>query len=187
MGKSTAATMMKSMRIPVFDADKAVHSLMDPHGQAFSILAQRFPKAVGPDGINRQTLGELVFGDARALADLEGILHPMVRRLRQSFLRSHALRRTRYVIMDVPLLFETGGDKSCDYILVVTAPVFLQRQRVLSRAGMTAKKLVGILARQLPDRDKQRQATRVITSGLGKRETWIKLRRVLRRKFSVGR
>jgi len=89
--------------------------------------------------------------------------------------------------MDVPLLFETGGDKSCDYILVVTAPVFLQRQRVLSRAGMTAKKLVGILARQLPDRDKQRQATRVITSGLGKRETWIKLRRVLRRKFSVGR
>ena len=85
--------------------------------------------------------------------------------------------------MDVPLLFETAGDKSCDAILVVTAPSFLQRQRVLSRPGMTVKKFVGILTRQFRDRDKQRQATAVITSGLGKRETWVRLRRELRRNF----
>lgn len=184
MGKSTAASMMRSMNIPVFDADKAVHSLMGAHGQALPALAQRFPKAVGPNGVDRQVLGELVFGDADALADLECILHPMVRRLRQLFLRAHASRRARCVVMDVPLLFETGGDKSCDAILVVTAPSFLQRQRVLSRPGMTEKKLAGILSRQLPDRDKQRQATTVITSGLGKRETWIRLRRAVRRNFS---
>lgn len=183
MGKSTGAAMMKAMRIPVFDADKAVHSLMGPHGKALPALADRFPSAVGSDGVNRQLLGEQVFGDADALADLERILHPFVRGLRQSFLRAHALRRTRQVVMDVPLLFETGGDKSCDTVVVVTAPSFLQRQRVLSRPGMTAKKLDGILARQLPDRQKQRQATTIVTSGLGKRETWVRLRRVLRRRY----
>ncbi|NKB43197.1 MAG: dephospho-CoA kinase [Alphaproteobacteria bacterium] len=183
MGKSTAASMMKTMNIPVFDADKAVHGLMGPRGQALPALAHRFPKAVGPDGVDRQMLGELVFEDAVALADLERILHPMVRALRQSFLLSHALRRTRYVVMDVPLLFETGGDKSCDAILVVTAPSFLQRQRVLSRSGMTVKKFTGILKRQFQDSDKQRRATSVITSGLGKRETWVRLRRALRRDF----
>ncbi|MDG2242525.1 MAG: dephospho-CoA kinase [Rhodospirillaceae bacterium] len=183
MGKSTAAKMMKTMGVPVFDADETVHHLLSASGQAFEAITRRFPEAVGPDGVDRQTLGKMVFGDTTALTDLENILHPLVRGVRKTFLRTHALRRTRCVTMDVPLLFETGAEKSCDVVVVVTAPLFLQRQRVLSRTGMTREKLKSILARQLPDRDKRRHASTLVSSGLGKRHTWVGLKHFLSNRF----
>lgn len=175
MGKSTAAAMLKRMKVAVFDADAVVHELTGPNGSALEALARRFPSAVGLQGVDRQSLGKLVFADAAALADLERILHPLVRQRRQRFLQKHALRRTRTVVLDVPLLFETKGDAACDSVIVVTAPAFLQRQRVLARPGMTEDKLAGVLARQMPDYLKRRRAGIVITSGLGKRETWRRL------------
>lgn len=182
MGKSTAAMMIKTMGVPVFDADEAVHRLMAPGGQAVKAISRRFPEAVGPNGVDRQMLGDLVFGNFAALSDLENILHPLVRRIRKLFLRTHALRRTRYVAMDVPLLFETGEEKNCDAVVVVTAPLFLQYQRVLSRTGMTKEKLTSILSRQLPDCDKRRHASTLVYSGLGKRHTWVRLKHFLSRR-----
>jgi dephospho-CoA kinase len=158
MGKSTAAAMIRRMRIPVFDADRAVHALLGANGDAVPMVAARFPGAVDASGINRQKLGRLVFEDPQALTDLERILHPLVKNKRQKFLQTNAIRRVRVVVLDVPLLFETGGDKRCDAVFVVSAPKAIQRQRAFSRDGMTESKLRGILDRQMPDTEKRRLA-----------------------------
>lgn len=179
MGKSTAARMIKCMGIAVFDADATTHRLMGPNGKALSIIEERFPGIVGSQGVNRERLGDIVFSDATALHDLENILHPMIGKEKELFLRRHALRRSRRVILDVPLLFETGGENRCDAVWVVTAPKFLQRQRVLARIGMTSEKLAGILSHQMPNQHKRRLATMVVTSGLGMSVTWRKLRHAL--------
>lgn len=179
MGKSTAARMIKCMRIAVFDADATTHRLMGPNGKALSIIEERFPGIVGSQGVDRERLGGIVFSDATALHDLENILHPMIGKEKELFLRRHALRRSRRVILDVPLLFETGGENRCDAAWVVTAPKFLQRQRVLARVGMTGEKLAGILSHQMPDQHKRRFATMVVTSGLGMSVMWRKLRHAL--------
>lgn len=178
MGKSTVANMLSQMRIPVFDADAAIHRLMGPNGKALLALKKRFPDSVGSAGVNRQSLGKIVFGDDTALRDLEDILHPMIKKEKESFLRTHALRRKHCVVLDVPLLFETGGDARCDAVLVVSAPKFIQHQRVLSRPGMTEEKLSGILSNQMPDYDKRRLATKILTSGLGLSVTRRNLRRI---------
>lgn len=179
MGKSTAARMIARMGVPVFDADAAVHDLTGPNGAALTAIAQHFASVVSDNGVDRQALGKTVFEDAAALHRLESILHPLVRVCRNRFLQTHALRRSRYVVLDVPLLFETSGESSCDAVIVVSAPAFLQRQRTLHRSGMTAAKFTGILNRQMPDDKKRRRANAVIPSGLGKRETWRQLSRVL--------
>lgn len=181
MGKSTVAQMVRRMGISVFDADAEVHRLMGPDGLALPALKNRFPKVVGPRGVDRQTLGQEVFGNTAALHDLESILHPLVRKRRQAFLRANSLRRARCVLLDIPLLLESSGPPSCDKILVVSAPSFLQRDRVLKRPGMTDEKFSNILARQLPDLEKRRKADRVIFSGMGKRFTWRMLNRFLKR------
>lgn len=167
------------MGIAVFDADATTHRLMGPNGKALSIIEERFPGIVGSQGVNRERLGDIVFSDATALHDLENILHPMIGKEKELFLRRHALRRSRRVILDVPLLFETGGENRCDAVWVVTAPKFLQRQRVLARIGMTSEKLAGILSHQMPNQHKRRLATMVVTSGLGMSVTWRKLRHAL--------
>ena len=167
MGKSTAASMIRRMKIPVFDADRVVHELLGADGAAVPMVAARFPGTVGAPGVDRRKLGRLVFEDPQALTDLERILHPLVKNKRQKFLQTHALRRVRAVVLDVPLLFETGGDQRCDAVFVVSAPKAIQHQRVLSRDGMTVSKLRGILDRQMPDDQKRRLASAVIPSGLG--------------------
>lgn len=177
MGKSTAARMIRSMGIPVHDADAVVHRLMAPGGSAVAAIDAAFPGAVQGGAIDRVALGDRVFRDRAELKRLEAILHPMVRRAQRQFLMRH--RDRPIVVLDVPLLFESGGAAACDAVLVVSAPPSLQRLRALSRPGMTAAKLAGILAKQLPDAEKRRRATHVIPTGLGLAVTWRALRHAL--------
>ena len=186
MGKSTAAMMIRRMGIPVYDADATVHRLTGPGGPALPALKKRFPGVVGEAGVDRHKLGTIVFKDSTALTDLESILHPLVRADRYEFLYTHTLRRPRCVVLDIPLLFETGQDSHCDAVIVVSAPAFLQRQRVLARPGMTEEKFSGIIEKQMPDIEKRHLATIVIPTGLGRHETWRRLKHVLSGEKSVS-
>mgnify|MGYP003343607392 FL=1 len=140
-----------------------------------------FPGSVMAGAVDRRRLGRLVFGNPAALKRLEAILHPLVRRSTRAFLAASARRRAPLVALDIPLLFETGAERRCDAVVVVTAPAFLQRQRVMRRPGMDAARLSSVLARQLPDALKRRHADNVVWSGLGRRPTLVSLARVARR------
>jgi dephospho-CoA kinase len=179
MGKSTASALLKSLGIPVFDADRAVHGLLGPKGKALKAVAKRFPGVVGKRGADRKKLGAKVFADKKAFKNLEAILHPLVREQREEFLKRAALDRRPLVVLDIPLLFEGKTERLCDLVIVVSAPGFLQRQRALARPGMTAARFQSILARQWPDQRKRRAADVVIPSGLGKRETLRRLKQLL--------
>jgi dephospho-CoA kinase len=181
MGKSTAAVALRSLRLPVFDADQAVHRLLRPNGAAVGPVRSAFPElGIGTDGIDRRLLGSRVFGDPAALARLEAILHPLVEVAERRFLAQTCARHAPVAVLDIPLLFETAGDRRCDYVLVVSAPKFLQRQRVLRRPGMTDGRLAAILAQQLPDAEKQRRADFVVPTGLSRGESLRRLRAIVR-------
>lgn len=169
MGKSTAAGHFRDFGVPVFDADAEIHKLMHPGGRAVAAVEAAFPGTCdAAGGIDRQKLGAMVFGDAEALRRLEGILHPLVRRQQVRFRRRAAADKRPLVVVDVPLLYETGGEKNCDAVCVVSAPPFVQAARVLARPGMTAEKFKAILAQQTPDAEKRRRADFVIPTGAGK-------------------
>tara|TARA_Y100000589_G_scaffold36055_1_gene30162 strand:+ start:3300 stop:3896 length:597 start_codon:yes stop_codon:yes gene_type:complete len=180
MGKSTVSTMLSHLNNPIHDADKTVHELMDVNGKAYYEIAKIFPRAVQINGVNRTRLGQEVFGNLEKLKQLENILHPLVREARDKFVRQHHRYKSRLVILDVPLLYETGGDKDCDKVLVVSAPHFIQKQRALARRGMTQKKFDDILKRQLPDHEKRKRADFIVPTGLGKAFTYRALKRVIR-------
>ncbi len=180
MGKSTVSTMLSHLNNPIHDADKTVHELMDMNGKAYYEIAKSFPAAVQVTGIDRAKIGREVFGNPKKLKELENILHPLVREARDKFIRQQNRYKSRLVILDVPLLYETGGDKDCDKVMVVSAPYFIQRQRALARQGMTQTKFNDILKRQLPDREKRRRADAVIPTGLGKAHTYRVLKRLIR-------
>ena len=187
MGKSTAARLLRRMGVPVHDADATVHRLMGRGGAAVPLVGAAFPGVVEDGVIDRKKLGDVVFagGDRAALRRLEAILHPLVRRETRRWLAGQARQRAKLVVLDVPLLYETW-DRSIPYrrrydsVMVVSAPAYLQRLRVLRRPGMTAEKLAEILRRQLPDDQKRAHADLVVPSGLGLRPTWLALRRVRR-------
>ncbi len=179
MGKSTAGRMLQRLGCPLHDADAAVHRLMGPKGAAVAKIEQAFPGVVVDGAVDRGKLGARVFGDPAALRQLEAILHPMVRQATLAFLQQQARRRTALVVLDIPLLFETGGETLCDAVAVVSAPSFLQTLRVLSRPGMTAERLAKIRAQQMPDGEKRRRADFVIRTGLGKADSLRQLRRML--------
>jgi dephospho-CoA kinase len=181
MGKSTAAAMFRSLGVPVHDADTEVHRLLAPHGAAVAAVAQAFPEAqAGDGGIDRARLARRVFGELAALQRLEHILHPLVRRTSERFLRAARARRVPLVVLDVPLLFETGGERRCDKIVVVSAPAYLQRARVMARPGMTAERFEAMLRKQMPDSEKRRRADFVVPSGLGRAVTFRRLLRLVR-------
>jgi dephospho-CoA kinase len=180
MGKSTAATMLKRMRVPVYDADAAVHRMMAKGGSAVAAVAVAFPGVENNGAIDRAALGRRVFGDDTAMRRLEAIIHPMVRADESRFLEAMRRRGTKLVVMDVPLLFESGRQQRYDATMVISAPAFLQRARVLARPGMTAARFAAILARQMPDAAKRQRADFIVTSGLGRAVTWRQLRCVLR-------
>lgn len=181
MGKSVAARICRSLGVPVHDADAAVHRLLGRGGAAVAAVALAFPGVVRDEAVDRQALGAVVFADASALRRLEAILHPLARLSARRFLAACARRREGLVVLDVPLLYESGGERRCDGVMVVSAPAFLQRQRVLRRPGMSATRLAQILARQMPDREKRRRADFVVPSGLGRLRTRRALARILRR------
>ncbi len=167
MGKSTAARMLRQMGVPVYDADAAVHAVQAPGGAALPPIEAAFPGVVKNGVLDRQALGARVFGDKQALRKLEAIVHPLVGQRQRAFLRRAARRGEKLVVLDIPLLFEGLGDRRVDATLVVSAPVFLQRHRVMARPGMTADRLDGILRQQVPDAVKRHKADIVIPTGLG--------------------
>jgi dephospho-CoA kinase len=160
MGKSTVSGMFAELGVPTFDADEAVRHFYAGEGAA--LVEAAFPGVLVSGQVDRERLGSQVLGNAEALGRLEGIVHPAVAQARSQFLSSAAAAGRRLVIVDVPLLFETGGEATVDLVIVVSAPAAVQRARVLARAGMTEAKLEAILARQMPDEEKKRRAHFVI-------------------------
>lgn len=179
MGKSNAAHVLRRLGVPVHDADGAVHKLMGPGGRAVRRVAEAFPQALAGNRIDRKLLGDLVFGDTPALRQLEAIIHPLVRQSSRAFLDAAARRRMRIVVLDIPLLYESGGDKAVDAVIVVSAPRQIQRQRVMARPGMTEEKFRAILARQVPDAEKRRRADYVVFTGGHRGETFRQLKRIV--------
>jgi dephospho-CoA kinase len=167
MGKSTAAGMLRRMGVLVYDADATVHALQAPGGPALPYIEAAFPGTVRNGVLDRQALGARVFSDREALRRLERIVHPMVQQRQREFLRRAALRGTKLVVLDIPLLFEGNGQNRVDAVMVVSAPAFLQRRRVLARPGMTPERLTGVLRQQTPDARKRRLAAVILPTGLG--------------------
>ena len=179
MGKSTAAKMLQRLGLPLHDADAAVHDLLGPRGAAVAAVAAAFPTVLVAGKVDRQRLGAMVFQDPVALSKLEALLHPRVRQMARDFVRAQTRQKRRSVVLDVPLLFETGGDQLCDAVIVVTAPRFLQEARVLSRPGMTIEQLRAIRGHQMPEREKCRRADFVVQTGLAKGYTLRQLAAII--------
>ena len=177
MGKSAVSAMFRQMGVPVFDADAEVHRVQGPGGALVERIEARFPGTTGPKGVDRQKLGAAVLGKPEELKALEHIVHPAVYHARQRFLRQHRARPL--VVLDIPLLFEKGGAKQVDVTVVVSAHGFLQRRRVLRRAGMTEAKLRHIRQLQVPDHIKRQKADHVIETGTSRIETRAAIRRLI--------
>lgn len=177
MGKSTVAAMFADAGVPVFDADAAVHRLQGPAGSIVAAIEAAFPSTTGSAGVDRTALGEAVLGDPLALRRLEAIVHPAVAEERAAFLAAHA--DAPLVVLDIPLLFETGGDGAVDKLVVVSAAPQVQHARVLARPGMTAARLDAILARQTPDAEKRARADFVIPTDVPLAETRAAVDRVI--------
>lgn len=169
MGKSTVAAMFERAGIPVFDADAEVRAMQGPDGELLSAIEAAFPGSTGPEGVNRDMLGKLVFGDKEALRKLEGIVHPAVGAKRAQFFGDNG--NAAMLVFDIPLLFERGGEQAFDAVVVVSAPAQIQRERVLARPGMTEEKFEDILQLQVPDAEKRARATHVIDTGTTLEET----------------
>jgi len=180
MGKTTAATMLRAMGLRICDSDAIVHELLGKGGGAVDAIAGEFGNVVHDGAVDRPALGQAVFSDPDALKRLEAVLHPMVQAAQADFLKNAALNGAQIAVLDVPLLFEVGTDRLCDAVIVVTAPRFLQEQRVLLRPGMTPERFRATLARQLPDVEKRRRADFVVHTGLGKCHTYRRLREIVR-------
>ena len=165
MGKSTTAQMFRARGIPVHDSDAAVHALY--RGAAVAPVEARFPGSSRDGMVDRAVLGARVLDDAAALRDLEAIVHPLVTAHREAFLARARAAGRRCVLLDVPLLFETGGDRLADLVIVVSAAFSVQKQRVLARSGMTEVRFEQILRRQMPDREKRIRAHAVVATDGG--------------------
>jgi dephospho-CoA kinase len=179
MGKSTAAAMFRRLGVPVHDSDATVHRLLGRGGRAVKPVEAAFPGVVRDGAVDRAELGRRVFGNAAALRRLEAILHPLVRAAAARFVARARARRQDLVVLDIPLLFETSGEQRCDVVVVVSAPPFVQRARVLSRPGMTEPRLAQILTQQIPDREKRDRADFVVETGLGKRYTLCRIAEII--------
>lgn len=165
MGKSTTAKMFADAGVPVHDSDETVHRLYA--GKAAPLVEAAFPGITVTGVVDRTRLAGRVLGDAAALKTLEAIVHPLVRADADAFLARHRAAGAPIAVLDIPLLFETGGRNRVDKVVVVTAPPEIQRARVLARPGMSEEKLAAILAKQVPDAEKRRQADFVIDTGEG--------------------
>lgn len=177
MGKSTVAALFAAEGVPVFDADAVVHRLQAAGGALVERIEGAFPGTTGANGVDRTRLGPVVLADDDAMTRLERIVHPAVSAERTRFLADHA--DAPIVVFDIPLLFETGGERAVDRIVVVSAAPAVQRARVLARAGMTESKFTAILARQTPDDVKRARADHVIATDVPIEDTRAAVRRVI--------
>ena len=186
MGKSTAAAAFRRARLPVFDADRAVHRLQGRHGAAVPAIAALLPQAVRDGRVDRVRLRAAVTADPARLRALEAILHPMVRKAQQRFLQRARRRGCPWVVLDIPLLLERGGRSGCDLVVVVSAPAATQIRRLRQRRGMTSDEASVLIARQMPDAEKRRRADVVIRTGLSRWHSLRQIRRLLRRLRDPG-
>lgn len=162
MGKSRTASFFAEAGVPVHDSDAAVHALYE--AEAVPLIEQAFPGVTAGGKVDRTTLGARVLGDAAALAKLEAIVHPLVGAARDRFLAQARASGAKVVVLDVPLLFETGAERGCDAVVVVSAPADVQRRRAFERPGMTEEKFAALLAKQTPDAEKRRRADFIVDS-----------------------
>lgn len=187
MGKSTLAGMFERLGVPSHDSDAAVHALFHPDHEARTAIAAAFPYYEYPDLYNKKTraidrgvLGKIVFGNQGKREELESILHPRVRESQSEFIRQNQRLGRKMVVLDIPLLFETGAEQRVDYTVVASAPAHIQRARVLARPGMTDDKFDAILARQMPDTEKCARADFVVPTGLGRAHALRHLKDILK-------
>lgn len=185
MGKSTAAAFFADEGVPVHDADAAVHRLYA--GEAAPLIEAAFPGTTRAGVVDREALGRRVLGDAGALVRLEAIVHPLVRREEERFLSDAASSGAGVAVLDIPLLFETGGDRRCDAVVVVSAPADVQRERVMQREGMTQEKFQAIVAKQMPDSEKRRRADFVVDSSRGFDSARAQVRAILQKVAGLPR
>jgi dephospho-CoA kinase len=179
MGKSKAAEVFLQKGVPVHDADAVVHRLLAKGGLAVPLVAEIFPQAISKGAVDRKALGAIVFADPLQLKRLEAILHPLVRQDEQRFLAAARRRRAKVALLNIPLFFETGGEKRCHATIVVTAPAFVQESRVLRRAGMTREKLDGVRRNQMPEQEKRKRADFIVQTGNGYHFSRAKLLKIL--------
>jgi dephospho-CoA kinase len=178
MGKTTTARFFAEAGVPVYDADETVHRLYT--GDAAAPIEAAFPGTTGKDGVDRARLAQAVLGDAAALARLEAIVHPLVRREELRFLEAAQGAGARVAVLDIPLLFETGGDRRVDAVVVVSAPAEIQRARAFERPGMTEEKFRALVAKQMPDEEKRRRADFVVDSSKGQDYARTQVHAILR-------
>ena len=167
MGKSETARLFAAEGVVVHDADVAIHKLYGKGGAGVAAVAQVFPQAVKDSAVDRAALSALVAADPAALAKLEALVHPLVAQERDVFVQEAAANKTPIVLLDIPLLFETGAEVGLDALVVASAPGALQRARALARPGMTAEKFEALLARQMPDVEKRARAHYVVVTDQG--------------------
>ena len=160
-GKSEVAKLFSAAGIPVFDSDAEVHDLY-AEKPTTNLLGKAFPEVIVDGKVDRQFLGQRVLGSPEDLKKLESLIHPLVRKRRKDFIAHWRKQNSPFVVLDIPLLFETGQDKEVDYVIVVSAKEDVQRKRAMARPGMTEKKLASILARQMPDVEKRGRADFII-------------------------
>lgn len=181
MGKSETARMFAELGCPVFDADLEVHRLYAQGGAAVPAIAALFPAALVDGAIDRARLSALLLADPATLPELESIVHPLVRDAEARFIEAASAVEQPFVVLDIPLLFETGRDSAMDRIVVVSAPAEIQRQRALARPGMTEAKLARLLARQTSDADKRARADFIVETGRGLDDAFDQVRRIVSR------
>lgn len=180
MGKSTTANMFRDEGCPVFDADAAVHSLYAIGGKAVPIIKSVFPDAIKDGAVDRAVLGQHMRADPLNLQVLESFIHPLVGELRAEFMETAKTNNADIIIFDIPLLFETGGEKRVDKVVVVTAPANVQRERVLARPGMTKDMFELILSKQTPDAQKRKKADFIIHTDKGLENAREQVQTILR-------
>ncbi len=179
MGKTTTAAMFAEAGASVHGADEAVHTLYALGGKAVGPVGAAFPGVIRDGAVDRQALAAQVTGDAEALRRLEAIVHPLVTEARDAFVAAARSERAAVVVLDVPLLFETGLSDTVDAVVVASAPSHVQRERVLNRPGMTADKLDALLARQIPDAEKRARADFIVDTGAGLDAAQARVRQIL--------
>lgn len=179
MGKSTTAKFFAEEGVPVHDADAAVHRLYE--GEAAAQIEAVFPGTTAGGRVDRNILARHVLNDQAAMRKLEDIVHPLVRASEERFLAEAARNNAAVAVLDIPLLFETGGDGRCDAVVVVSAPADIQRTRMLERSGMTEQKFAAILAKQMPDEEKRKRADFVVDTSKGFDKARVQVRDILSR------
>jgi dephospho-CoA kinase len=177
MGKTATARLFAEEGVPVYDADSAVHRLYE--GEAVPIIEAAFPGTTADGKVDRVKLGSRVMGDLAALRQLESIVHPLVQGAEAIFLADADAQGAPIVVLDIPLLFETGGNQRVDAVVVVTAPADVQRARVLERPGMTEQRLQAMLARQMPDSEKRLRADFIVDTSRGFDDARAQVREIL--------